>query len=189
MRTSLLELGNGVRNLVVDVVRRARRTQPGPALLRSVAGLAAMAAFAVVAPLPGQAFAFVPVGIAVALFPRTRIVTIAAAVAILLWLIDTIGVSSVPVGRLSVLAVSLYVMHSAAAIASVLPYDAAVAGAVLGRWARRVAVVTAVGVGVGLAGMAVIGQLPVQRSIIGPIVGAVVAAVLVAVLALQYRRP
>jgi hypothetical protein len=37
--------------------------------------------------------------------------------------------------------------------------------------------------------MAVIGQLPVQRSIIGPIVGAVVAAALVAVLALQYRRP
>jgi hypothetical protein len=188
MRTSLLELGNGVRNLVIDVIRKARRTQPGPALLRAVAGLAAVAAFAAVAPQSRQAFVFIPLGVAVALFPRTRIVTIAAVVAILLWLIDTIGVSSIPVGRLAVLAGSLYVMHSATAIASVLPYDAAVAGAVLGRWARRVAVVTAVGVGVGLAGMALIGQLPAQRSIIGPIVGAVVAAALVAVLALQYRR-
>jgi hypothetical protein len=79
-------------------------------------------------------------------------------------------------------------MHSAAAIAAVLPYDAAVAGAVLARWARRVSAVTAVGVGAGLAGMAAIGQLPSERSTIGPIVGAVVTATLVGVLALQYRR-
>jgi hypothetical protein len=188
MRTSLLDLRHRVREVVLDWIRKARRTQPGPALLRAVAGLAAFVALAVVAPQPGQAFAFIPLGIVVALFPRTRVVTITAAVAVLLWLIDTIGVTSIPVGRLAVLAVSLYVMHSAAAIASVLPYDAAVAGAVLGRWARRAAAVTAVGVGVGLAGMAVIGQLPAQRSIIGPIVGAVVATALVAVLALQYRR-
>ena len=89
---------------------------------------------------------------------------------------------------MGLLAAALYVMHSAAALAAVLPYDAAVARDVLLRWAARVSGVAAVGVGIGLAGMAVLGQLPSDRSAVGPMVGAVLAAMLVGVLALQLRR-
>jgi hypothetical protein len=188
MRTSLRDLRDGIRDVAFGWIRKLRRTQPGPILLRSIAGLAALGAFFAVVTNGLQPFAFAPVALVVALFPRTRAVTVVAVVAVLLWLIDTIGLTPVPVGRLAALAVSLYLMHSAAAIAAVLPYDAAVAGAVLVRWGRRAAAATAVGVGAGLAGMAVIGQMPTQRSIIGPTVGAVMAAALVGLLSLQYRR-
>jgi hypothetical protein len=191
MRTDWQDQLDALRRVVAEAVRRVRRTQPGPALLRLIAGLAAVAAFVVATPIgvahSNQAFAFTPLAIGVALFPRTRIVTLTAIVAVLLWMIGTIGVASPSPVQLGLLAAALYVMHSAAAVAAVLPYDAAVSRSVLLRWAGRVSAVTVTSVAVGLSMMAVVSQLPAQRSQVGPIIGAILAAVLVAILAVQRR--
>jgi hypothetical protein len=131
----------------------------------------------------------VPFAIGVGLFPRTRFVTVTALLALLLWLLNTFTDDTDPsLAHVGLLAAALYVMHSAAALAAVLPYDAAVSRDVLLRWAGRASGVTAVGVGTGLAGMAVLGRLPSDRSVVGPMVGAIVAALLVGVLTLQLRR-
>lgn len=193
MATSLRGLGLNLRDAVREIIRRVRRTQPGPALLRLVAGLGAAGALAVGAPhsvvASPQAGLLVPFAAGVMLFPRTRWVGITAALAIGLWLLDSITFhGEPPLWRTGLLAAGLYLMHSAAAHAAVLPYDASVSREVLLRLGVRVGGVIVVSVGVALAGMAVIGRLPVQHSIIGPIAGSAVAAVLVGVLAGQLRR-
>jgi hypothetical protein len=189
----LTELGKDLIDRLINVIRRIRRIQPGPALMRLAAGAAAMGALLVAAPAAAaqssQAGLLVPFAIVVVFFPRTRWVGIAALVSVLLWLLATIADDGPPpLWRLGALAGILYVMHSAAAVAAVLPYDAVVAGRVLLRWAARTIAVTAVSVAIGLGGYAVVDRLPTQRSIIGPIVGAVLAAMLVGMLALQLRR-
>jgi hypothetical protein len=189
----LRQTGLDLRAMVVRAVLAIRRTQPGPALIRLVAGLAAMAALVVAAPSTvahtGQIGLLVPFAVGVALAPRTRFVTFVIVIAVLLWLLTTFSGDGEPtLGRVGLLAALLYVTHSASALAAVLPYDASVGREVLLRWAIRVITSTVVAVGIGLAGMAVFQQLPTQRSAIGPMIGAGVAALLVGVLALQVRR-
>jgi hypothetical protein len=125
----------------------------------------------------------------VGLFPRTRWVSLVAVAAIGLWLIATIGLGeAVALPRVGLLAAALYVMHAAAALAAVLPFDCLVAPGVLVRWLRRVGLVLGLSLLVGLGGMAVTGQLPAVPSIFGPIVGSVVAAGLSGLLVWHLRR-
>jgi hypothetical protein len=193
MRWHIRATVDGLRLWILAGVNRIRRTQPGPALLRTVAALAAAVALAAAAPSSvlhsSQIGLFMPFAIGVGLYPRTRFVTVTAMITLLLWLLNTFTENTDPsLGQVGILAAALYLMHSAAALAAVLPYDAGVSRDVLLRWAARVSGVTAAGVGVGLAGMAVLGRLPSDRSAVGPMVGAVVAALLVGVLTLQLRR-
>jgi hypothetical protein len=187
------DLGKDLIDRLVNVIRRIRRTQPGPTLMRLIAGSMAMAALLIAAPpsaaQTSQAGLLVPFAVVVVFYPRSRWVGITAIVAVLLWLLSTIAeVGPPPLWRVGALAAALYLMHTAAAVAAVLPYDAVVGRAVLLRWAVRAGAVTVASVAIGLTGYAVVSQMPTQRSIVGPIVGAVLAALLVGMLALQLRR-
>jgi hypothetical protein len=189
VRLNLLDLADMVRAGML----KAARLQPAPALLRLITALAAAAALALAAPtdvlLSSRVLVLVPFALAPALFPRTRVVGITAVVVILLYAVDTIGADgSPPLWRVGLLAAALYLTHAGAAFAGGVPYDATVSGDVLRRWGLRVATVALAGAGLGLAGMVVVGRLPSERSLIGPIVGSVVAAVLVGLLALSARR-
>ena len=189
-------VANAVRTAVVTPVEMAGRASAGPVLIRLIAILAAVGAAVIAAPpvllgprLP--AFAIVA-GVAsglVGFIPRTRWVGSYLLGVVVLWLVATIGYGvGTDLARVGGLATCLYVTHSAASVAAVLPYDAVVPGRVLRRWAGRVATVLVVGVGVGVGGMALVGLLTEIPSVVGPIVGSVVAAVLVGVTAWQLRR-
>jgi len=193
LRTAL----GGIRSWVLYLVSRARRTTPGPALVRLVAAAAALGALALAVPadvlssseLPRTAVILLPAALAVGLFPRTRWVSLVAVCAIGGWLVSTIGFGDpVHVGRVGLLASALYVMHAAAALAAVLPYDCLLASGVLFRLAVRVCGVLGVSLVVGLGGMSFAGQLPQARSVVGPIVGSIVAASLAGLLAWHLRR-
>ncbi len=183
----------GIRYRAVQVLRHIRRTRPGPAVVRLIAMSAAASALALAAPhsvlTSSQAGLLVPFALGVGLFPRTGWVSVTLLIAVALWMLDTIvQATEEPLWRVGLLAASLYVAHAAAALAAALPYDAAAGSAMLVRWCARLAAVTTISVGLGLAGMAVLTRLPAERGIIGPIVGSAVAAGLVGVLAWQLRR-
>jgi hypothetical protein len=173
--------------------RRLRRLMPGPALVRLVAMTAAGAALALATPVElltaRPAMLLVPAAIGVGLFPRTRWVTLTALLAVLGWLLSTLAFD-VPVEawRVGLLAAALYVMHSSAALAAVLPYDCLVTPGTLLRWLGRTLGVIGISVGVGLAGLLATQQIEPTRSVVGPIAGSVVAALLAGVLAWHLRR-
>ena len=58
----------------------------------------------------------------------------------------------------------------------------------LSRWALRQAALLAVGLGFGLALMAVARLIPPTPTVVGPVLGAVIAATLAGVLAFLLRR-
>jgi hypothetical protein len=185
--------GAGLRSRVRYWLSMVRRTTPGPVLVRLVAGSAALGSLLVAAPASvlssAKVVLFLPVALGVGLFPRTRWVSVAALITIVEWLVATIGLgTSVELARLAALMVGLYLMHSAAALAAVLPYDCVVTPGMVARWARRVVVVLGASLVVGLGGMAVADQLVATPTLLGPVAGALVAAALAGLLAWQLRR-
>ena len=194
--TSPSTVVNAVRTAVVTPLEMAGRASAGPVLVRLIAVVAAVGSAVLAAPpdllgsqLPSFAIVAGFAAILVGLLPRTRWVGTFLLGVVGLWLVATIaygvGTDLVRVGGL---AACLYLTHSAAAVAAVLPYDAMVPGRVLRRWAGRVATVLVAGLGVGVGGMALVGLLTQIPSAVGPIVGSVVAAMLVGVTAWQLRR-
>jgi hypothetical protein len=189
-------VANAVRTAVVTPVEMARRASAGPVLVRLIAILAAVGAAVVAAPpvlleaqLPAFAIVAGAAGSMVGFVPRSRWVGTFLLGVVGLWLVATIGYGvAADLARVGGLAACLYLTHSAASVAAVLPYDAVVPGRVLRRWAGRVATVLVAGLGVGVGGMALVGLLTQIPSVVGPIVGSVVAAVLVGVTAWQLRR-
>lgn len=200
MRSRLVYIGVNARTAVAATLARVRRTAAGPALVRLSSGVAAFAALALALPasevldaplsvLLRVAASLFAIAVAVALAPRTRWVSLVALLAIGAWLVTTIGFGEEPtVARVALLGAALYLMHTGAALAAVLPYDCAVGPGVLLRWLRRVGAVLGLSLLVGAGGMAVAGQLPATPSVIGPIVGSVVAAGLAGLLAWHLRR-
>ena len=187
---------SAVRTAVVTPVEMVRRASAGPVLVRLIAILAAVGAAVLAAPpdllgaaLPAFAIVIGTAAGAVGLVPRTRWIGLFMLGVVGLWLVATIGYGvGTGLVRVGGLAACLYLTHSAAAVAAVLPYDAVVPGRVLRRWAGRVATVLVAGLGVGIGGMALVGMLTQIPSAVGPIVGSLVAAVLVGVTAWQLRR-
>jgi hypothetical protein len=189
----LRNLRLGVLSRVTYAVGRARRTTAGPALVRLTLGLAALAALAFAVPLAVLGGAWIvllaAIGLGVALFPRTRWVSLVALLVIVGWLVTTV-VFGEPVTpwRLGGLAIALYAMHSAAALAAVLPLDTVVAPSVLLRWLGRTGAVLGASLALGLGGYVVAAVIPGARSAIGPIVGSGVAAALAFLLFWYLRR-
>ena len=186
-------VGEGLRSRIVHFVWMARRTTPGPALLRLIAASGALAALGVAVPstlwASSRALFLVPVGAIVGLLPRSRVVTLIALLTVMAWLLSTIGYGEeATLTRTGGLAAGLYVMHAAAAMAAVVPYDAVVAPAALLRWALRVACVVSVSAGVALGMMTLIEHLQVVRTLVAPILGSVIAAGIVGLLAWHLRR-
>ncbi|MEJ3741972.1 hypothetical protein WEI85_01545 [Actinomycetes bacterium KLBMP 9797] len=78
-----------------------------------------------------------------AVLPRSPWVTIAVLIAVGGWIVSTVWYEEpVALWRLVVLATFLYLTHSLAALAAVLPYDAIVSTDVLFRWVSRALAVT-----------------------------------------------
>jgi hypothetical protein len=189
-----------MRQAVAATLRRVRRISAGPALVRLVAAVSALGALTLALPLQELSSAvpsvlirlaavLVAMSLGVALLPRTRFVSLVALAAIVVWLISTIGYGeAVTLPRVGLLAAALYLTHAAAALAAVLPYDCLIAPGLLLRWLGRVGSVLGLSLLTGLAAMAVAGQLPAVRSVVGPIVGSAVAAGLAGLLAWHLRR-
>lgn len=123
-------------------IARIRRTTPGPLLVRVSLFVVAQLGLLVAWPIElwaGPGFpAFVAVALLPALFPRGPLPTAYLLLAVTGWIIST-TVLAVPPAFLGVvlLACALYLVHTLAALAAVLPYDAVVAPAVLLRWVGR----------------------------------------------------
>ena len=123
-----------------------------PLLVRFGAFLTALGALLVAYPaqlLTGRVLpALVVVALLPALFPRRAGATIAVLVAVAGWVLSTSGYGELVVlWRLLALAALLYLTHSLAALAALLPRDAIVAAAVPVRWVvRALGVVLATGV-------------------------------------------
>jgi hypothetical protein len=196
MSTLLRDLrlfGDGLRLRLIEWGRMARRATAGPMLVRLTATVAAGAAISAAAPagaLQGSPVAaLVPVTLGVGLFPRTRWVTIVALSCVFSWLIATVGLEEdVTAARLGTLAAALYLMHAAAALAAVLPYDTIVAPTVLLRWGLRTLLVLGGSLCFALAGLVALSGLEEIPTLLAPIAGSLVAAALAGVLAWQLRH-
>ncbi|MFG2038298.1 hypothetical protein [Dactylosporangium sp. NPDC048998] len=155
----------------------AERAAAGPLLVRL--GVAVFAALSMVLGFPAavmQNLAAIAVAGVVALlpavFPRTRMVGLAIFACAFGWLVgiflygEPISVLSggpISVVRLVALSAALYLMHSLAALAAVLPYDAVLSPGVLAGWLLRAGGVVAVSSIVSVA------LLVVVKLTIGPV--------------------
>lgn len=146
--TDLRDVGGGL----VSRVRRLRsalaRMTPVPLLARLCVWLAGAAATLLAWPAEllfgGPGLFLLAVAALPALAPRTAVVTVAVLVPVVGWLAATTAYGEwISLWRLVALAVALYLLHSTAALAAQLPYDAIVSPAVLLRWLARAGLVVA----------------------------------------------
>lgn len=192
-RGELAEMAAGLRGRVLSLREKVRRTSPGPALVRVTAAGAAFVALCLAVPLrllvsPALGVIFI-LAIGVGLAPRTRWVTVVLLLVVVAWLVTT-AMTGVPIEawRLIGLTGSLYVAHTAAAFAAVLPYDAVLSAVALRRWAGRVAAVVGVSLTLGLAGIAFADQFTGRAGVLVPLVGIAGGIGLVVLMAWLYWR-
>jgi hypothetical protein len=124
-----------------------------------------------------------------AVWPRSAAVSVFWLVTAAGWVFSSTVFDSVAtLPRLVGVAVSLYVVHSGAALAAALPYDAVVDGVVVARWALRAFAVTVVAVGVSVAGMFAVTGLADRTYLAATLVGLLPAVGLVWLLVVVSRR-
>jgi hypothetical protein len=129
-------------------------------------------------------------GVAVALAPATRIVTVVLTLAVLGWMVGYMG----RLGDLSPLTVvvftsALYLAHSSATLAAAIPTDAVVSPEVLVRWYGRAFVIvaaSAVAALVLILGASMIAGF--NGTFVASLIGLIAAAALVIALVRQARR-
>jgi hypothetical protein len=192
-RSDLRDMGTGVRSRIDRMRDAVHRTAAGVVLLRLIVGVAAFAALALAFPAstllpPGLwVLAFFAVGTAMA--PRSRWVALVALTALAGWLTTTIGYGEeIALWRVSSLGAALYLMHTGAALAAVLPYDAVISPGVLVRWFRRTAAIVAVSLIVGVSALIVAERLRAEATLAAPLIGVAAAAALALVLVSLVRR-
>ncbi|MEV6924685.1 hypothetical protein AB0M46_09265 [Dactylosporangium sp. NPDC051485] len=165
-----------------DLVERA---SAGPLLVR--AGVAVFAALSMVLAFPSEVLRSVAaIGIAgvVALlpaaFPRTRMVGLAVFACVFGWLAGTLvyGEPVDDVVRLVTLSTTLYLMHSLAALAAVLPYDAVLSPGVLVGWLLRAGGIVAASAIVSVALLLVVKLTVGPVFLVASLVGVVAAGAL-----------
>lgn len=125
---------------------RFARLAPVPVMVRSLVFVCALAGMWVAAPErllhPRMLIMFGLLAVLPALFPAGRWVSLAMTSIAVLWLASTLAVGEpATAGRTFAAACALYLTHSAAALAAVLPVDAVVDISVLLRWAARATLV------------------------------------------------
>jgi hypothetical protein len=192
--SDLRDVGIGIASRGRAFAAALRRTTAAVLLLRLLVFGALLAATALAVPAE---FIFTrPFLLAVlaagapALFPRTRMVGFCLIGITVLWVLATnLFDDGAPAAwRVLGMAAALYVAHTAAAFAAVVPHDCAIAPAALRRWAMRTALILLVSLGLSAAGMALFGRLAPVSSMTGPILGSLVAAGLAGILAWLVRR-
>jgi hypothetical protein len=182
-----------VKEWMGALVVAARRLGPGPMLVRG--GLYVSGVVAQAVAWPGDVIfgrwtafflilAFLPV-----IAPRSRVVAITIITAVLGWLTATTAYGeSLAYWRLVLLAASLYAVHTLAALAAVLPYDAVVSGSVLTRWLLRAGLVVALTVIVAMFTLLVPAYLGGHRYLLASLAGLVLMTGLAGYLAALVRR-
>lgn len=146
MIEDLREYVSGLSGRMRDTAERAAA---GPLLVR--AGVVVFAAASMVLAFPAAVMrnlaAIAVAGVVAllpALFPRTRMVGLAVLACAFGWLIGPIAYGEpISLPRLVALSAALYLTHSLAALAAVLPYDAVLSPGVLTGWLLRAAGVVA----------------------------------------------
>jgi hypothetical protein len=169
------------------------RATPGPLLVRAGIFVTALAALLTAYPavvvtsrlvLPLVLAAAVP-----AFAPRRGAPTMLALVTVAGWLVSTMGYREpVTLFRLLGIAGLLYLMHSLAALAAALPYDAVVAPDVLVRWIGRALLVVAASAVLALLVVATADGLH-GAYLLASLVGLTLATALTALLTHLLRRP
>jgi hypothetical protein len=170
---------------LVDVSRRATLA---PTLLRVVLWLLGVIALLLAYPaqITGDPLVLPVVGVLALLpaaSPRTRMVSVVLSLAAAGWLIaTTVYLEPITVGRLIGLATVLYLLHTGAALAAVLPYDTVVAPEALVAWLLRALAVVAVGGALGVIALAGAGMFGGRTYLVATIAGLVTVGVLVRLL-------
>jgi hypothetical protein len=169
LRRQMDEIRRGFWDRVDRLRRILARTTPGPVLVRLGVYLIAVLAQALAYPAQlmwSRAVVVILVLAALpALFPRTPAVSAFWLLTALGWVVATTGYGEVAsVWRLGALAGALYLVHTGAALAAVLPYDAVVEPVVVARWLVRASAMVALSVGVAYAALNWVAPLGEQRS-------------------------
>lgn len=124
-----------------------------------------------------------------AAWPRTAAVSVFWVLTVVGWILSTTFYgTTATLTRLVGLAIALYAVHTGAALAAVLPYDAVVESVVVARWLLRSGLIVVVGVGGAVAGMFAVVDLSNRTYLAATLAGLVPAVGLVWYLALRYRR-
>jgi hypothetical protein len=169
------------------------RLAPGPLLVRVVVFLAAAVAVVSAVPAPVRGTMGLPalllVGVLPALLPAGRTVTLVASLAILGWFVATTTYQEpVSTPRLLIVAGAVYLLHSSAALAAVLPVDAMVPPGVLRRWLVR-AVIRLVAGELLAAGLLATAALGPHGTTMYALIGALALTAGLAWLMVLMRRP
>jgi len=175
----------------MSFIGRIARVTPVPLILRIIVFVSALIGLWLAAPAEISTPRFL-LGIALlaalpGLFPGTRMVDFVLVTALVGWVVTTLvaGEDAEP-WRVFGIATALYVSHSAAALAAVLPYDAVVDSRVPLRWAARCGLVI-VAAGVLTAAIVVIARtVTAGNSVLVLLVG---LGVVIGTVALLSRRP
>jgi hypothetical protein len=186
-------IGRGLRDRVTRSRRIFARATAWPLGVRLVVFAAALVAQGFAYPPGGvldeAALVMVLLAALPAVWPRSAMVTVFWLVTVTGWILaTTLYGSQTTLPRLIGLSVALYVVHSGAALAAVLPYDAVVDQAVVVRWAVRAAVVVVISVGLSLAGLYMVSTWPARTYLAATLVGLVPVVVLVWLIAVVARR-
>lgn len=176
---------------MTSFIARIARVTPIPLILRIVVFLSGLSALWLAAPAPLSTPRFV-LAMALlaalpALFPGSRAVDFVLVSVLVGWVATTLiaGEPAEP-WRVFGIGTALYLCHSAAALASAVPYDAVVDAQVPLRWAARCGLVI-VGAGILTAAIVVIARSVIPgHSVVVMLVG--LAVVIGTVLLLARRR-
>ena len=175
------------RGRIDESLATARRTTPGPLLVRAGVFLTGLLGQLLAWPselVAGPVF-LVLLGIAVvpALAPRGRMPTAAILLAVVGWEVAALGYHETPQFlRVVFLAAALYLQHNLSALAAVLPYDAIIGPGVLLRWLARAGAVVALTAGLAL--FAVVAPLYVSgRYLLASLAGLALMGLIVGYLA------
>lgn len=164
------------------LVRMARRTTFGPAMARACVALGALVGFAV-GLVPGGSRSAAILGLGVfalmpALLPRGMWPTLSIGAVIIWYVLESSVAGHVSVWRPAVIAACVYVIHTSAALAAVLPYDAVVSPGVLLAWALRAGLVILLTVGFAVFVVAVPGIFGEHKVFAATLLGLLALALL-----------
>jgi hypothetical protein len=187
-----------LRELVAGRIRRARvmlaRTMPGPLLVRLTVAMSALVALTLPYPVrvltqPTNLAGLVLVALLPAIWPYTRIVSLVILGAAFGWVAGTAFFGEqVTVWRITAMAGALYLTHTTAALAAVLPYDTVVSPGVLAGWLLRAGIVIAATAGFAFLMTAGAERIGDRSTVVAAVVGVAVVVPLGWLLARWARR-
>ncbi len=174
------------------MIDKLRRVTPAPLIMRALVfatGFAALWSAAPGAVLSPRFLFFIGVlSLVPAFAPGSRFVDVMMVLAVIFWVVATLGTGQTVTGPGTfTTACALYLLHSSAALAAVLPYDSIVDSAVILRWAARAALVIVVSAAVSTLIVLTVPSVTPGASVPVLLVGLGAAAGIVAVLSWAAR--